>query len=67
MKELIALSLLIGSTLVLGGCAPPDPVGDFGSFSEKADDTPTTSLEKGLDQMESEIKPSEGTAEQDQL
>ena len=67
MKELIAISLLLGSTLVLGGCAPP--TGDMGSWSVKVkvDDTPITGLEEGLDQMESEIEPSEGTAQQDQL
>ena len=65
IKKLIALPLLLGSTLVLGACAPPS--GDMGSWGEKVDDTPTNGLEEGLDQMESEMEPSEEAAEQEQL
>ena len=51
----ISLLLLILSTFALGACAPPS--GDMGDWNQQ-DDTPTTDLEEGLDQIE---------AEQDQL
>ena len=46
-----ALPLLFLLSFALGACAPPS--GDMGSWDLK-DDTPTTGLEEGLDQMETE-------------
>ena len=51
MKKLFALSLLFGSTSMLGACSfcyPNCPELDA------VDDTPVTGLEEGLDQMENE-------------
>ena len=50
MKKLFALSLLFGSTLMLGACSPDNPHYDI----DAVDDTPLTGLEEGLDQMENE-------------
>ena len=54
MKKLIFLSLLLGSTSLLGACSPDSPYYDF----DAVDDTPTTGIEEGLDQMENEMEPS---------
>ena len=62
--KLLALSLLLGSTLVLGACAPPS--GDMGSWELK-DDTPSTGLEEGVNDMEKEMEPLKGAADQEQL